>query len=204
MNYYQQLARRCIECNKFDVPYRLSRELVMRGKDVEKDPLRQFVLDSCAFMSEFCQDRNPDAGAMERDCLGMECCEDWFGSGGGKDTSQEQFVLALCSMAASAQAPRPHVVTFLCFWLLLGPYWNLTEKIWWRKFCSNIYNHLAISLATFFVSPSVIFNCLEFAKKKFTPLLGNVPWLANECLPCTVSTPRSQPPLKSGLSECQW
>jgi hypothetical protein len=54
MKYYRQLARHGSECNKFDVPYPLPRELVMRGKDVEKDCRRQFVLDSCAFMSEFC------------------------------------------------------------------------------------------------------------------------------------------------------
>jgi len=70
-------------------------------------------------------------------------------------------------MAASAQARRPHVVTFLCFWLLLGPHFltkNLKEKIWRRKFCSDIYNQ-AMALATFFVSPDVVFSCLDLAKQ---------------------------------------
>ncbi len=131
VKYYRQLARRGTECNKFDVPYPLPHELVMRGKDVEKDRRRQFVMDSCAFMSEFCRDQNPDAAAVTRDRQGLERCDDWFGTG-GEDTPQEKLVLGLCCMAASDQARRPHMVTFICFWLLLGPHFstkNLKEKI---------------------------------------------------------------------------
>jgi len=120
-------------------------------------------------MSEFCQDRNLDAGAVERDRQGLERCNDWFGGGGGsEDTSQEQFVLGLCSMAASAQARCPHVVIFFCFWLLLGMYVfvkNLKEKIWQRKFCSDVYNNLAIGLTSFFVSPDVVFSFFDLAEQ---------------------------------------
>jgi hypothetical protein len=92
MKYYRQLAWRGMECNKFDVPYPLPRELVMRGQDVERDRRRQFVLDSCSFMSEFCRDRNPGVGAVQRDQQGLERCDDWLGgSSGSEDTSQEQF-----------------------------------------------------------------------------------------------------------------
>jgi len=96
----------------------------MRGKDVEKDRKRQFVLDSCAFMSEFCRDRNPDAEAVARDRQGLERSDTGEGGGGGdKDdmSLRQQLIVGLCCMAASAQSRRPHVVTFICFWLLLGP-----------------------------------------------------------------------------------
>jgi len=143
MKYYHQLARRGMECKKFDVPYPLPRQ------DMERDRRRQFVLDSCSFMSEFCRDRNPDAGAVQRDRQGLERCDDWLGgSSGSEETSQEQFVLGLCCMAASAQAGRPHVVTFFCFWLLLGPHFltkNLKEKIWRQKFRSPAFSSLPMS-----------------------------------------------------------
>ncbi len=173
MKYYRQLARRGMECNKLDVPYLLPRELVMRGKDVEKDRCRQFVLDSCAYMSEFCRDRNPDAGVVARDCQGLERCDDWYGLNGGfgvggKDSPLEQLVLGLCCIAASAQAGRPHAVIFLSFWLLLGPSFfvpeKVAEKIWRRKFRTDVYNRLAVALASFFVSPDVVFCCLDLAE----------------------------------------
>ncbi len=103
---------------------------------------------------------------MTRDRQGLERCDDWFGT--GKDTPQEELVFGLCCMAASAQARHPHAVTFICFWLLLGPHFltkNLKEKIWRRKFRSDIYNHLAMALASFFVSPDVVFSCLDLAKQ---------------------------------------
>jgi hypothetical protein len=137
IKYYRQLARRGTECNKFDVPYPLPHELVMRGKDVEKDRRRQFVLDSCAFMSEFCRDRNPDAAAVTRDRQGLERCDTWVGTGGEDTPLQQQLLLGLCCMAASAQSRRPHVVTFICFWLLLGPHFStkhLKERTWRRNF----------------------------------------------------------------------
>jgi len=168
IKYYRQLARRGTECNKFDVPYPLPHELVMRGKDVEKDRKRQFVLDSCAFMSEFCRDRNPDAGAVARDRQGLERCDTWLGTGGEATPIEQQLILGLCCMAASAQSRRPHVVTFICFWLLLGPHFStkhLKEKIWRRKFRTDIYNHLAMALATFFVSSDVVFSCLDLAEQ---------------------------------------
>jgi len=71
-------------------------------------------------------------------------------------------------MAASAQSRRPHVVTFICFWLLLGPAFsvkNLELLINRYKFRSDVYNHLAVALATFFVSPDVVFSCLDLAQQ---------------------------------------
>jgi hypothetical protein len=171
IRYYRQLASRGTECNKFDVPYPLPRELVMRGKDVEKDRKRQFVLDSCAFMSEFCRDRNPDAEAVARDRQGLERSDTGEGGGGGdKDdmSLRQQLIVGLCCMAASAQSRRPHVVTFVCFWLLLGPAFsvkNLELSINRYKFRSDVYNHLAVALATFFVSPDVVFSCLDLAQQ---------------------------------------
>ncbi len=117
-------------------------------------------------MAEFCRDRNPNAGAVARDRQGLERCDDWFGT--GKDTPREELILGLCCMAASAQACRLHAVTFLCFWLLQGSHFsakNLGEKTWRRKFRSDIYNHLAMALATFFVSPDVVFSCLDLAEQ---------------------------------------
>jgi hypothetical protein len=124
-------------------------------------------------MSEFCRDRNPDAGAVERDCLGLERCDELVGSG-SKDTSQEQFFLELCSMAASAQARRPHVVVFLCFWLLLCPYFFVKKRClyWRRKFCSDAYNNLAIGLATFSVCQDVVLSCLDLTKQNVL----SIPW----------------------------
>jgi hypothetical protein len=34
-----------------------------------------------------------------------------------------------------------------------------------RKFRSDVYNHLAVALATFFVSPDVVFSCLDLAQQ---------------------------------------
>jgi len=170
MKYYRQLARRGIECNKLDVPYPLPRELVMRGPNVERDRRKQFVLDSCAYMSEFCRDRNPNVEAVARDRRGLERCDDWMGGFGGshEDSSLEQFVLVLCCIAASSQAGRPHAVIFLSFLLLLGPCYffveKVSERVWRRKFRTDVYNQLAVALASFFVSPDVVFCCLDLAQ----------------------------------------
>jgi hypothetical protein len=37
MKYYRQLAQCGIKYNRFDLPYLLHRDLVMRGKEVERD-----------------------------------------------------------------------------------------------------------------------------------------------------------------------
>jgi hypothetical protein len=94
------------------------------------------------------------------------------GEGGGVDDDdmplRQQLIVGLCCMAASAQSRRPHVVTFICFWLLLGPAFsvqNLELLVSRRKFHSDVYNHLAMALATFFVSPDVVFSCLDLAQQ---------------------------------------
>lgn len=101
MKYYRQLTRRAIECNKFELPYPLHPDLIMRGKEVDLNCKRQFILDSCAFMSEYCRDRNPDA---QRDKMGLERCDDSVTEPFELQSLSEQFFLVLCSMAASAQS----------------------------------------------------------------------------------------------------
>ena len=54
LTYYRQLASQAFESNKFDLPYLLHRDLVMRGKEVDRERKSQFALDSCAYKSEFC------------------------------------------------------------------------------------------------------------------------------------------------------
>ncbi len=101
MKYYRQLTRRAIECNKFELPYQLHPDLIMRGKEVDLNRKRQFILDSCTLMSEYCQDRNPDA---QRDKMGLDCCDDSVTEPFELQSLSEQFFLVLCSMAASAQS----------------------------------------------------------------------------------------------------
>jgi hypothetical protein len=113
MKYYHQLARWGMECNKFDVPYLLPHKLVMRGQDVERDCRRQFVLDSCAFMSEFCRDRNPDAGAVQRDWLGVGALRQLVGR---LRRRQQRYLsravclgsLLHCGFRLSGSSPRRH------------------------------------------------------------------------------------------------